>query len=249
MEMEALHPILRSALTGFFSALLLAIPVGPVNLTIINEGARRGFKWAVLITLGATTMEILYCFVAFTGLATFLLTGPYMKAGMELFSFVFMLVLGIKFMLAKSVSAPVHLTDTTDRLEARIGEKFHPRSAYMTGFVRVLANPGVMVGWFFFAAQFISRNWVTPDIAGRMACVVGVGLGTIFWFLILSFSSSRGHGKFSEKTLLRIEHISGIALLVFALLDGCWIAKQMVDKHRENKANNPPALNQTEKEQ
>src|SRR5215510_9699304 len=100
--MEALHPIVRSALTGFFSALLLAIPVGPVNLTIINEGARRGFKWAVLITLGATTMEITYCFLAFTGFALFF-TGPYMKAGMELFSFVFMLVLGIKFLLAKSV--------------------------------------------------------------------------------------------------------------------------------------------------
>src|SRR6185312_8136199 len=237
--MEAIHPIVRSALTGFFSALLLAIPVGPVNLTIINEGARRGCKWAVLITLGATTMEITYCFIAFTGLATFLLTGEYMRAGMEVFSFVFMLVLGIKFITAKSVSSPVQISATTDRIEARIGEKLHPTSAYWTGFVRVLANPGVMVGWFVLAAQFISRNWVTPDFSGRMACVGGVGLGTITWFLVLSFSSSRGHGRWSEKTLLRIERISGIALLIFALLDGCWITKQMVDRHRENKLDRP----------
>jgi threonine/homoserine/homoserine lactone efflux protein len=235
MEMEVLHPILRSALTGFFSALLLAIPVGPVNLTIINEGARRGCKWAVLISLGATTMEIIYCFVAFTGSASFLLTGAYVKAGMELFSFVFMLVLGIKFALAKSVSSPVQLGATADRFEARIGQRLNPSSAFMTGFVRVLANPGVMVGWIFFAANFISRDWVTPDLSGRMACVAGVGVGTVLWFLVLSFGSSRGYGKFSEKTLLRIEHISGIALIIFAMLDGVWIAKQMVDQHRENK--------------
>jgi len=234
--MDAIHPIVRSALTGFFSALLLAIPVGPVNLTIINEGARSGRKWALLITLGATTMEVTYCFIAFTGLASFFITGPYVKAGMELFSFVFMLYLGIKFLLAKSVSAPVELGATASRIEASIGKKLHPTTAFMTGFVRVLANPGVLVCWFVLAAYFITHHWVTPELSGRLACVVGVGLGTASWFLILAFSSARGHGKWSDKTLLRIEHISGVALLVFAMLDGVYITIKMVDNHRERKS-------------
>ena len=34
--MLELSPILLSALTGFISGLLLSMPVGPVNLTIIN---------------------------------------------------------------------------------------------------------------------------------------------------------------------------------------------------------------------
>jgi threonine/homoserine/homoserine lactone efflux protein len=39
-----LHPILLAALAGFVTALVFSsIPVGPVNLTIINEGAQRGF--------------------------------------------------------------------------------------------------------------------------------------------------------------------------------------------------------------
>lgn len=241
--MEALHPIVRSALTGYFSAFLLAIPVGPVNMTIINEGARRGRKWAVLISLGATLMELIYCFIAFTGMASFIITGPYVEAAMELFSFVFILALGIKFLVAKSVSSPVHLGATASRIEARIGEKLHPQTAFMTGFVRVLANPGVMVGWFVLAAKFISYQWVTPDLNGRLACVAGVGLGTVSWFMVLSCQSSRGYGKWSEQTLLRIEHISGLALIIFALLDGLWISKQMVDHHRERRED-PPALHQ-----
>src|SRR5438270_8798164 len=96
-----LPPILLAGLTGFRSGLLLSIPVGPINLTIMNEGARRGFYWAFMIGLGATAMEVIYCFIAFTGFASFFQRG-YIKAVMELFSFVFMLFLGVKFLMAKS---------------------------------------------------------------------------------------------------------------------------------------------------
>src|SRR5436853_1009922 len=95
------HPILLAALTGFISGFLLSIPVGPVNLTIMNEGARRGFFRGLMIGLGATAMEVIYCFVAFTGFSSFFQRG-YIQASMELFSFVFMLFLGTRFLMTKS---------------------------------------------------------------------------------------------------------------------------------------------------
>src|SRR5262245_56619753 len=135
--MMELPPLLLAALTGFISGFLLSIPVGPINLTIMNEGARRRFFWAMMIGLGATTMEVIYCFIAFTGFASFFSRG-YVKAAMELFSFVFLLFLGIKFLFAKSVaSPPVHLGAAADRIEIRIKERLHPHSAFMTGLVRV----------------------------------------------------------------------------------------------------------------
>src|SRR5262249_28519544 len=135
--MPDVQPILIAALTGFLSGVLLSIPVGPVNLTIMNEGARRGFVWAMFIGIGATVMEVVYCFIAFTSFAAFFTQG-YVKAAMELFSFVFMLFLGIKFLAAKSVQAAVHLTDATDKFETRFQEKLHPHSAFMIGLVRVM---------------------------------------------------------------------------------------------------------------
>src|SRR5712664_2911937 len=100
--MVDLPPILVAGLTGFASGLILSVPIGPINLTIMNEGTRRGFYWAFMIGMGATAMEAIYCFIAFTGFAVFF-TRPYIKAAMELFTFVFMLYLGVKFLLAKSV--------------------------------------------------------------------------------------------------------------------------------------------------
>src|SRR2546427_6767121 len=96
-----LHDVMIAGLTGFVSGLLLSIPVGPVNLTIMNEGARRGFFWALLISAGASVMEVIYCTIAFTGFAQFF-DNRAVKAAMEVFSFAFMLFLGVKFLMAKT---------------------------------------------------------------------------------------------------------------------------------------------------
>lgn len=213
------HPILLAALTGFISGLLVSIPVGPVNLTIIHEGARRGFRWALLIGMGAISMELIYCTIAFTGFAAFFQKGL-VKAAMELTSFVFLLFLGIKFMLAKIIAAPTHLSLAADKLEERIEGRLQPHSAFMVGFVRVMANPAVLLFWIILAANFLSREWVEPTRASRFACVGGVATGASMWFTCLSYVVSLRHKQISEKTLLRLEQFSGGALVVLALIHG-----------------------------
>jgi threonine/homoserine/homoserine lactone efflux protein len=218
--------ILISGLTGFISGLLLSVPVGPVNLTIMNEGARRGFIWALLISAGASVMEVIYCAIAFTGFAEFF-DNRAVKAAMEVFSFAFMLFLGVKFLLAKTSSAPMHLGHAADKLEERIELRLHPHSAFMTGFVRVMGNPGVLLFWIILAASFISHEWVEPNLKGKLACVAGVAAGTGLWFVGLSYAVSRGHGRLSERTLLRMEHLSGLLLLLFGLGQGVRIVMQL----------------------
>jgi threonine/homoserine/homoserine lactone efflux protein len=210
---------LISAAAGFISGLMLSIPVGPVNLTLMNEGAQRGFRHAALIAIGALTMEFTYCAIAFTGFASFL-NNEYVKDAMELASFVFMLGLGLWFLTAKVDRAP-------SKIEERIEGKFHPRSAYWTGFVRVLGNPGVPVSWVFFSATFIAHGWVQQTVLSKSVCVLGVIAGTGLWFFAIAYAVSLGHKKFSEKTLLRMERGSGIGLLVLALGYGCEIVWQL----------------------
>jgi threonine/homoserine/homoserine lactone efflux protein len=223
--MSSVYSMLVAGLTGFISALLLSIPVGPINLTIVNEGARRGFRWAALIGLGATAMEVIYCFIAFTSFATLFTDG--LKRVLEIASFFFMLYIGIKFLLAKSAQ-PLTLGKAADRIEAQLEQRLKPHSAFMIGLVRVMGNIGVLAFWVVLAANFMSHGLVTPDWPGKCACVTGVALGTGAWFMFLSWVVSLGRGKFSPATLLRIEHFSGIGLILLAFIHGSVVAWKMI---------------------
>jgi len=239
--MLELEPILLSALTGFISGLLLSMPVGPVNLTIINGGTQRGFKYAMLIGLGAATMDVIYCTIAFTGFSSFF-GSRIVKTSMEVFTFVFMLFLGVKFLSAKTVTAPTHLGAAASRIEQRIDEKLHPHSAYMIGFTRVLGNMGVLLFWIVATAYFMSHEayftsyeWVEDTFAAKAAFITGVALGASTWFCTLSYVvSRRGYGRFSEQTLVRMQHFSGLCLLALGLYDGVHIAWQLAHlaRHR-----------------
>lgn len=220
------HPVWLSALAGFVCALASSAIPGPINLTIINEGARRGFLWAFLIGLGASVMDCTYCAISFTGFAA-LCRVDVIKAVMQVFSFVFLLYLGFKFRTAQTLNVPTRLGSASEKIEARLEEKLHPHSAFMTGFVRVLGNLGVLLGWVVLSGVLVAHDWVAESLPARAACVGGVFTGAILWFLILSYGISCGHGKFSAKTMLRLQHLSGDGLIIAGFCAGGNIVWQL----------------------
>src|SRR3954452_7307355 len=99
--MDEFVELLTAGLAGLISGFLVSIPVGPINITIINEGARRGFFWAFMIGLGAMVMDLVYCAIAFAVFSG-LFASEFMKATMELLSFVFLISLGVKYLITAS---------------------------------------------------------------------------------------------------------------------------------------------------
>ncbi len=187
-------------------------------------------------------METIYCAIAFTGFSSFFSAGL-VKTTMEVFSFVFLLFLGAKFLAAKKVTATTPFGSKAERIEKKLEKKLHPHSAFTIGFVRVMGNVGVLLFWIVIAANLMSHDWVADDRSAKAACVGGVALGTSVWFSALSFGVSRGQGRFSEQTLLRMKHFSGICLLIVGLIHGTHIAWQLA-KHRGGSHHHEPKISQ-----
>jgi threonine/homoserine/homoserine lactone efflux protein len=219
-----LPPDLTAVLAGFLSGFVVSVPAGPINLTIMHEGARRGFRAAALVGAGATVMEVLYCIVAFTGSAAFFeIKG--IKAAMQVFSFAFMLFLGVKFLLARSVPKLDRLEERIEAsIEGRIERRFHPTSFFMTGFVRTLVNPGVLLCWVVFGTYFSSKGWVEPTQRGKLFCIAGVAGGVGLFLFALAWGAALGHGRFTDKTMRKIEIGSGITLLALGVIHGINLA-------------------------
>lgn len=208
------HPphILTAFLTGVVSGFIASFIPGPIVVAIINEAARRGFKWALLIGLGSALMEVIYCSVAFAGFSAMFSTRL-AKATLEVVSFLLMLWLGLKYLRAKTIEEH---NPSADRVE----QKLHPHSAFMIGFVQVLGNPGVLLMWIALSASFLAHDWVEDNLHEKLACITGVAAGAVAWFLALSYFASFGHRKLSDRTLIWMEHLSGVLLLLVALVLG-----------------------------
>ncbi len=96
------------------------------------------------------------------------------------------------------------------------------------------ANPeSVFLFWIVLAGNFISCIISGPcrDWPGKISCIAGVAVGIGSWFAGLAFAVSRGHGKFTDKTLLRMERGSGLCLLALALIHGVYITLELA-KHK-----------------
>lgn len=212
-------------LAGVVAGYLACIPVGPVNVTIINEGARRGFRHALFIGFGAVTMEMLYAGVAFAGFAQ-LFSSPWMRAVMELVSFVFVTVIGWKYLLTREMPEVPHAVQVVE-------QRFHPHTAFMRGFVRVMGNPATLLFWIAFAAASVSHEWVGESWASKQAAILGIGMGALGWFAKLGYAVSLGHRKFSPRVLLRTAHISGVVLLAAGVFMGGRLVLALV-KHRQH---------------
>src|ERR1041385_180424 len=157
--------IVSAVVIGLVSGFLISIPVGPINLAIINEGAKRGFKWGVLIGFGAIAMDIIYCGVAFAGFSGMFSTRL-LRATIELLSFLALIYLGIKYLQATELPA------TSKSLEL-VEHTLHPHTAFMIGFVRVLGNPSVLLFWITLSASFMSHEVIKDTWPSKGACVLG----------------------------------------------------------------------------
>ncbi|HTH48524.1 MAG TPA: LysE family transporter [Candidatus Limnocylindria bacterium] len=193
-------------LAGFITSAL----GGPINVTIVNESARCGFLRAFLIAAGAVVMETIYCSVAFAGFGS-VFDSRTVQATMQLVSFILVLWLGLKYLFVGQVPGE-------ERSLKVVESRLHPHTAFWIGFVRVLANPGVLLLWLGITASLLSHGALANTWAAKGVFCLGVASSGWIWFAGLSWGVSRGHGRFSGKALRRISQFSGIVLLATAVL-------------------------------
>ena len=87
------------ALTGF----ICAVPVGPVNVAIMEEGIHSGRKRAFIMSAGALIMELIYCVIAFGGFAN-LFDHKLLRATVELVSLLAVSFFGVKYLMTDTVA-------------------------------------------------------------------------------------------------------------------------------------------------
>jgi threonine/homoserine/homoserine lactone efflux protein len=172
----------------------------------------------LIIAVGALLMELIYCIIAFGGFAN-LFEDPTIRATVELISFLAVTIFGIRYLMTDTV--------TVQGKRARmIEQRLRPHTMFWTGFVRVLVNPNVLLFWIMISAVLLANGTLQPAWQSRMSCAAGASLGIGAWFLLLVIGSARVRNRFSDRTLVRFSHVSGLLLLLLSVV----IAVRLIGK-------------------
>lgn len=205
---------LFQALTaGLVCGFVVSIPVGPVNLSVINQALRRGFLTAFLAGLGAVTAETMYATALLAGHST-ILDKPVVRDVLRVASVVLIAGIGLRALLFKEEKFEAR---DAARIE-KVAERWHHPRAFLLGFLLTISNLMLVVLWATLAAFLFAREWVSPERASRAACSIGVFLGGALWFFLLAFFVSRAHRRVKPAVLTALVRSCGVVFLVFAAL-------------------------------
>jgi threonine/homoserine/homoserine lactone efflux protein len=223
--MDSWIDMLMGGLWGLLAGFITAAIGGPINVTVINESAVHGFTRAFVIAVGAVLMELIYSLLAFAGFSK-LFAIPVVQAAMELISFLLVLWLGLKYLHAGYVPHE-------NKVEEYVERKLHPRSAFWTGFIRVLGNPGVLLLWIGVTGSLLAHGAMADTWPAKMMFSLGVSVSGLVWFLAISWGIAHGRGKgwLSANGLRQLSKGSGVVLLLTAAGIGIRLVL-LLSKHR-----------------
>ena len=174
----------------------IAAPVGPIGILCIRRTLAEGRAMGIASGFGAATADAIYGCVAGFGLtfiSQFLIDQ---QIWLRIIGGIFLLYLGIKTFLVKNSE------EVTQSAENGLA------GAYFSTFFLTLTNPMTIMS---FAAIFAGLGIVNAsgDYGSAIVLVLGVFIGSVAWWLLLSSGAGFFQKRLNAKGLAWINRISG----------------------------------------
>jgi putative LysE/RhtB family amino acid efflux pump len=193
---------------GVAAGALTGVPIGPVNVAVIDAAYRHTLRRAIAVGLGGAIADGLYAALGVLGVTPFLQKYPTVPPILYAISGVILLVYG--FLTARSQPvAPAAPTDVPPSESVAMRREMW--SGFSVGVALIILNPAAIVTWVFIMGSIIPDATVTEGIA----CAIGVVVGSFGWFALVAYLTQKGRQVLGEKAAW-IPRAVGIALMVYA---------------------------------
>jgi threonine/homoserine/homoserine lactone efflux protein len=156
---------------GFTSSFLGTLPLGMLNLTILQLALANRQQQAMAFSLGATLIEFVQIGITLLGM-NILLAVPLLSQAISIISIPILLYLGYQNFKKKEETEGITLT---------------AKSAFWQGIVLGFANLVVYPFWLLWGNVFVQNGWLTPSPEAYFYFSFAAAIGTFgaFLFFIL----------------------------------------------------------------
>jgi len=200
-----MQKLFRVSFWGMLVSFLGSLPLGTMNVTVTQISVQRGVTDGFAFAIGSMLIEVLIVRVA-------LVSMKWLAKQHRLFRLLEYVTTSIILFLAiASFVAAYRMTGFASSLPIQTIKPF------WTGTFLSLTNPLHIPFWLGWSSVLMNKNILKPSPAQYNWYVVGIGLGTIFGFMVFIYA-----GNFlvlqiqQHQTLLNC--IIGIVLLITAII-------------------------------
>jgi threonine/homoserine/homoserine lactone efflux protein len=198
-------------LIGAAAGAITGIPIGPVNVAVIDAAYRHTMRRAFAVGLGGALADGLYAGLGVVGVTPVLRTYPsippllYLASGLVLLGYGFLTVRSQP--VAPAQPSPDEARESTATMQRR-----ELWSGFTVGLALILLNPAAIVTWVVIMGQII------PDatLAEGIACSFGVAFGSFGWFALVAYLTHKGKSVLGDKAAW-IPRLVGVALMVYSV--------------------------------
>lgn len=204
---------------GIVIGVLVAAPVGPVNVLCIQRAIERGFWGGMAAGIGATLGDGLIALFAGLGVGAISGAIEHHRDVIQIVGGLALMAFGVKLYVAPPRLASVQ-SEADGAASLRDYAWDIPKTFFLT-----ITNPGAVLGLFAIfggVSSFVEVHSYV-DVLTMVASIMG---GSFMWWLGLSRLIGRLRHRFSPAHLAQTNRVSGILLLGFgALLVGEMVLK------------------------
>jgi len=189
-------------LWGIIIGLIMAAPIGPVNVICIRRAMTRGPMNGFTVGLGAAIADGLFGTLAAFGLTSITQILDDINGWIEVVGGVVLIVIALNLWFSHP-----HILDIQDTYKDRI-------KAAIGTFLLTMTNPMTILG---FVALFVGLGLgdMGQNYANAAFISMGIFMGSSLWWAILSLSAAKVSEKLSDHHLSRINKVSAIIIFAF----------------------------------
>ncbi|MDD5359353.1 MAG: LysE family translocator [Sulfurovaceae bacterium] len=192
--------MIDSFLQGFLLGLGAAVPIGPINILIMNQ-ALKNYKNSVAIGFGAMSADITYIVVIFFGLLTFASDKSFMQS-LGVLGTIFLFVM--TYVIFKNRNN--NLSTKEKSIKATKIYKF-----YLGGFFLTMLNPYTIGFWLSVSSYSLNKN------LDYVMTFLGLIFAILLWITMMPFFVHKSRHKISPKIAYYINLTSAVILLCFGI--------------------------------
>ncbi len=211
-------------LVGLVVGVLMCIPVGPINIWVVNTQLKRGAAEAMSIALGGSLMDFFYFVTLSSGISLLPLEDS-TTLGLKAFGVCLLLVFGLKELFW---SRPMSLDGQTDArtIKPPVGAGALGRY-FLFGILIYASNPTLVATLTALTASIRSFGLFEANFNNHIWLAVGAGLGSAIWFAFLIWLVRRYRHLIQGKLMLWAERGCAILVVIFALIMGIKLVQEI----------------------